>query len=282
LIYPATMQGPSCASTVAAGVRWFNRHAGRDSGHVDVILIARGGGSFEDLAGFNDEALARVIAASALPVISAIGHETDTTIADFVADLRAPAPSAAAELITAAQHRVEERVHALERRVQRAGQYQLMVARQRLARLSADQVLTRLRDSIGRRAQRIDELRFRLTASSGRVLRTRGARLTSLEACLRRHDPTVRLASASHRLQGAQESLKRMAAGLTRDRAQRAASLTARLDALSPLAVLNRGYAIVFGPDGSILRDATQVAPHQEIRARLARGTVRANVTENR
>ena len=116
LVYPAVVQGAQCAASVAAGIRWFNAHPER----VDLILIARGGGSLEDLAGFNDEALARVIAASELPVVSAIGHEIDHTIADFVADLRAPTPSAAAELITSAQHRIEERVMGLERRVLRA------------------------------------------------------------------------------------------------------------------------------------------------------------------
>ena len=121
LVYPATVQGPACAASVAAGIRWFNQNPGR----VDLIVIARGGGSIEDLAGFNDEALARTIAESDLPVVSAIGHETDFTIADFVADLRAPTPSAAAELITAAQHRIEERVQALDARARRAIRYQL-------------------------------------------------------------------------------------------------------------------------------------------------------------
>ena len=107
----------------------------------------------EDLAGFNDEALARAIAASELPIVSAIGHETDFTIADFVADLRAATPSAAAELVTAAQHRIEERVALLAARVQRAGHFHLMHARQRYARLSAESVLNRLRDAVNRRDQ---------------------------------------------------------------------------------------------------------------------------------
>src|SRR6185437_9342761 len=113
LVYPATVQGPGSAASVIAGIRFFNAHPEK----ADLILIARGGGSIEDLAGFNDEALARAIAASGLPVVSAIGHETDFTIADFVADLRAPTPSAAAEIITAAQHRIEDRIAALDARV---------------------------------------------------------------------------------------------------------------------------------------------------------------------
>src|SRR3954467_11964655 len=120
LIYPAQVQGDTAASEVAAAIRYLNK-----SRKVDVIVIARGGGSLEDLAAFNDEALARVIAASELPVISAIGHETDFTIADFVADLRAPTPSAAAELVIESKRLLEEQVETLRRRLARASRYQL-------------------------------------------------------------------------------------------------------------------------------------------------------------
>jgi len=278
LVYPAAMQGTNCPRSVAAGVRWFNQHPDR----ADVILIARGGGSIEDLAGFNDEALARVIAASNLPVVSAIGHETDTTIADFVADLRAPTPSAAAELITSAQHRIEERVQSLARRVQRAGQYHLMHARQRLARLSADQVLIRLRDSIGRRQQHVDELRFRLGTASDRLLRTRMIRLAALETRLRRHDPTVRLAATRHRLTTAEDRLQRTAQEITRQRTVRVERAVSRLHALSPLAVLHRGYAIVYGANGKILRNSHDTAVGDELHARLAEGIVTARVIDNK
>jgi exodeoxyribonuclease VII large subunit len=277
LIHPATMQGAQCPASVAAGVRWFNAHPER----VDLILIARGGGSFEDLAGFNDEALARTIAASALPVVSAIGHEIDTTIADFAADLRAPTPSAAAELITAAQHRIEDRVLALEARVRRAGQYHLMHARQRLSRLSAEQVLARLSDSISLRAQRVDELRFRLGAASERRLNGRRQRLAALEARLRRHDPTVRLAQAHRRLELAGERLNRVGRDFTSLRRTQLERATTRLEGLSPLAILNRGYAIVYaGEPGTetLLRDAAQAIPGERIRARLARGSITARV----
>ncbi len=276
LIYPAVMQGPGCAGAVAAGVRWFNRHAER----VDLIVIARGGGSLEDLAGFNDEALARTIVASKLPVVSAIGHEVDHTIADFVADLRAPTPSAAAELVTAAQHRIEERVLGLERRVHRAGQFHLMRARQRLQRLSAEQVLRRLRDAVSMREQKIDELRFRMAAASERRMRGRAARLAQLEARLRRQDPTARLALAQRRLSAAGGRLERLAGDVVARRRAGVERATVRLEALSPLAVLNRGYAIVYIEGGGILRDAGEVRAEQVVRARLARGSVRAVVTE--
>src|SRR5882757_5910845 len=131
LIYPAQVQGEAAASEVAAGVKYFNR-----AKSVDVIILARGGGSVEDLWAFNNEGLARTIAASTIPVISAVGHETDFTIADFVADLRAPTPSAAAELVIESKHQINERVAGLQQRIARAARYRLLMARSRFADLT--------------------------------------------------------------------------------------------------------------------------------------------------
>jgi len=289
LIYPALMQGAECAASVAAGVRFFNQSLrGRGSlpGKVDLILIARGGGSLEDLAGFNDEALARTIAASALPVVSAVGHETDFTIADFVADLRAPTPSAAAEVITAAQHRIDERIQALDARARRAIRYQLMQARQRFTALSIGQIQGRLQSLLGRRSQRLDDLSHRLESAAQRRLRTRSSQLAVLAGRLERQSPATRLGLAQRRLEAARQSLprlveRRLAACSTRlDRA------TARLQALSPLTVLNRGYALVYIENGiengiaggQLLRNVAEVSPGQTIRARLAAGTLTAEV----
>ncbi|WP_263374121.1 exodeoxyribonuclease VII large subunit [Granulicella aggregans] len=242
LIYPALMQGTNSPQTVIDGIAWFNAHPDR----VDLIVIARGGGSLEDLAAFNDESLARAIAASELPIVSAIGHETDFTIADFVADLRAPTPSAAAELITAAQHRIEDRVHALTTRLQRAVSYSLMQSRQRYARLSADSVLMRLRDSLYRREQHLDDLAYRADSALHRRLRSHTARLTSLTARLQQQAPTARLALTHRRLDRVREALIRIGSHLLDTRRTRLASATTRLHALSPLAVLNRGYALIY------------------------------------
>ena len=278
LVYPATMQGANCAASVAAGIRWFNKHEAL----ADVIVIARGGGSMEDLAGFNDESLARVIAASELPVVSAIGHETDFTIADFVADLRAPTPSAAAELVTAAQHRIEERVQSLAARVQRAGRFHLMHARQRYARLSAESVLTRLRDAVSRRDQRIDELRLRLESAAARRLRVPAARLAALSERLRRQDVSLRIARAQRRLQQADARLEQRTSQMLAPRWNRLHRAAARLEALSPLAVLSRGYAIVYAADGTVLRSASDTAAGQTIRARLSQGSLEAQVIDTK
>jgi len=274
LVYPATVQGPGCAASIAAGIRFFNAHPEK----ADLILIARGGGSIEDLAGFNDEALARTIAASALPTVSAIGHETDFTIADFVADLRAPTPSAAAELITAAQHRIEERVQALDARVRRAIRYLLMQARQRLSALSIAEIQNRLQILIGRRGQRLDDLRHRLESAANRSLRTPASRLATLTARLDRNNPSVRLALAGQRLESANQSLGRLALTTIAARAATLDHASARLHALSPLAVLNRGYALVYAANGQLLRDAADTKPGNPIRARLATGSLTAEV----
>jgi exodeoxyribonuclease VII large subunit len=276
LIYPALMQGANSPQTVIDGITWFNAHPDR----VDLIVIARGGGSLEDLAAFNDESLARAIAASTLPIVSAVGHETDFTIADFVADLRAPTPSAAAELITAAQHRVEDRVHALTSRLQRAVSYSLMQSRQRYARLSADSVLIRLRDNLYRREQHLDDLAYRADSALHRRFRSHIARLTGLTARLQQQAPTARLALAHRRLDRASEALIRTGSHLLDTRRSRLASATTRLHALSPLAVLNRGYALVYSEQGSLLHSAAETIAGQKIRARLATGTLTATVLE--
>ena len=278
IVYPATMQGASSPGSVAAGIRWFNANPSL----VDIIIVARGGGSLEDLAGFNDEALARAIAASELPIVSAIGHETDFTIADFVADLRAPTPSAAAELVTAAQHRIEDRIAALAARVRRAGRFHLMHARQRYARLSAESVLARLRDDVNRRDQHLDELRLRLDASVHRRLRVHAQRIALLVDRLRREDIAARIAIHNRRLQSADQRLRRTTVRIINTRRTRLDRASAGLEALSPLAVLSRGYALVYASDGKLLRSVADTAAGQTIRARVAHGTLEAEVKQTK
>jgi exodeoxyribonuclease VII large subunit len=270
------MQGSDCARSVAAGIRYFNAHPEL----ADLIVLARGGGSIEDLAGFNDEFLARAIAASDLPVVSAIGHETDFTIADFVADLRAPTPSAAAELVTAAQHRIEDRVNSLAVRLTRAIRFQLIDGRQRYAALSADSVLSRLRDSLYRREQKLDDLAYRLESATQRHLRASSARTAALITRLQRQTPGTRLAAAHSRLDRTREALTRTSSAIIYARANRLARAANRLEALSPLAVLNRGYALVYSANGTILHSSTDTKPGQQIRARLATGSLTATVLE--
>ena len=234
----------------------------------------------EDLAGFNDEALARAIAASELPVVSAVGHETDFTIADFVADLRAPTPSAAAELITAAQHQIEDRIAALDARTIRAARYHLVLARQRLTAVSVPAMRAQLESLLGRRTQRLDDLSWRLESTTTRRLRTRSTHLSQLTARLAQHNPAARLALTRRLLDRASESLRRLAHTALTVRTTRLDRATTRLHALSPLAVLDRGYALVFTADGKLLLNSHAAKPGDSIRARLAHGSIAAKVTE--
>jgi exodeoxyribonuclease VII large subunit len=275
LIYPAAVQGARCAEEVAAGVRWFSAHPTQ----ADVVIVARGGGSWEDLHGFDDEQVARAIAGCAVPVITGIGHATDTTIADAAADVCAPTPSAAAELVTAAQHQVEARIDRLYSRLQRAGRYEMLRARQRLSRLSAEGVLRSVRDALGQREQQLDELGYRAETALQRGLHVRGERLVRLEARLRRQDLSLRLGEETRRwdrLRLRLEAARLLAASDGRARVERAES---RLHALSPLRVLERGYALVYGSDGKLLRSADGVREEDAIVAQLANGRVRARVT---
>ena len=189
LVYPAAMQGEQATAEVEAALANLNA-----SELVDAIVVARGGGSLEDLSAFNSERVARAIVASKLPVISAIGHETDFTIADFVADLRAPTPSAAAELITEAQHRVAERVESLANRLERATRFQILRVRQKFDSVPLDRAERRTMAMLHRLNQRLDDLGFRMEASVNGLVRTRQREVTELTADVLHHEPRQMLA----------------------------------------------------------------------------------------
>jgi exodeoxyribonuclease VII large subunit len=276
LIYPAAVQGPNCAREVAAGVRWFSAHTNK----ADVILIARGGGSWEDLHGFDDETLARAIAASSIPVITGIGHATDSTIADAAADLCAPTPSAAAELVTAAQHNIADRLNRLDQRLLRSTRYELLRVRQRLSELTADAILHRVRSTLERRSQHLDDLTYSAETALNRVLRARSAHLLQLDTRLRRQHPNLRLTHQRHRLETLTQRLTTVR--ITQTARIRLDQATSSLEALNPLRVLQRGYALVYGPDGKLLRDAGNAPPGTTITAHLAKGLLRARVTSDR
>jgi exodeoxyribonuclease VII large subunit len=273
LIYPAAVQGPNSARDVAAGILWFSTHPNQ----ADVILVARGGGSWEDLHGFNDEALCRAIHASRIPVLTGIGHATDSVLADSAADLCAPTPSAAAELVTAAQHNIESRLLHLHQRLLRSSRYELLRTRQRLSNLSADSILARTRTTLDRRSQLLDDLTYRAETSLNRNLRSRSTRLLHLESRLNQHHPSLRLANIRHRLASLHHRLT--TARIPQSTQTRLAHLTTKLETLSPLQVLNRGYALIYTPNGNLLRTPTEAPLGTLLTAHLAHGRLRAKVT---
>src|SRR5467141_1534751 len=283
LIYPAQVQGDSAPGEVMAGLRYFHQELRHQDlprgGAVEVIIIARGGGSAEDLAGFNHEGLARAVADSKIPVISAIGHETDFTIVDFVADLRAPTPSAAAEMVIRSRQEIEAQAEDLYRRLERGLRYRLLMAHQELADRAQHAAFARTIDGIHRRQQKLDEQRFRLEKAERQLLERCHRRCENVSATVRHYDARRRLAAIRQQLQA---QVANLAAATHRRLLESRGALdrrTASLEALSPLAILNRGYALVFDAKGRLVKDAARFKAGDEVSARLARGRVRARVT---
>jgi exodeoxyribonuclease VII large subunit len=273
LIFPAQVQGEAAALEVTAGIRYFNKVRS-----VDVIIVARGGGSAEDLAAFNHEGLARAVAGSDIPVISAVGHETDFTILDFVADLRAPTPSAAAELVIRSRFEVDEQLGGLHRRLDKAMRYQLLMARQNLTELAQHGAFARMMDLIHRREQRLDDVVNRLAHAQRDIFEKQRRRFEALSLAVRHYDVRRVLAGMKKDLDARTTGITSAVRNFLLERKVRLERMETALQALSPLAILERGYALVFDASGNVLRDGGRVKAGDEISARLAKGTVSATV----
>jgi exodeoxyribonuclease VII large subunit len=274
VIYPAQVQGDMAAAEVGAGVRYFNQ-----SRSVEVIIVARGGGSAEDLAAFNDEKLARAVAASEIPVISAVGHETDFTIVDFVADLRAPTPSAAAELVIRSRVDVENQAEAVHERLVRAMERRLLEARHALIERAQHGAFARMMDLIRQRQQKLDDLTYRLERGERQTLEQLRRRWESVSATVRHYDLRRVLAAIRAELDAGTSAMVSAMRNQLLQNKVRLERMSRALEALSPLAVLQRGYALIFDAAGNLVKDAAQVNPGDAIRARLARGEIQAAVT---
>jgi len=275
LIFPVQVQGDSAASEVASGVRYFG-----ETRSVDVIIVARGGGSAEDLASFNHEGLARVVAASEIPVISAVGHETDFTIIDFVADLRAPTPSAAAELVIRSRQEIEDHANALHERLSRAIRYRLLMGRHALGELSQHGAFGRMMAFIHQRQQRLDDLTHRLEVAVRQALEQKRRRWEAISAAVRHYDLSLVLAGMRKQLASETAALAAIMRNVLLQHKVRSERLQTALESLSPLAILDRGYALVFDAQGKLLKDASRVRVGDEISTRLAHGQLHSAVTK--
>jgi exodeoxyribonuclease VII large subunit len=272
-LYPALVQGEGSIEAVVRGIEYFS-----NSQWPEVVIVARGGGSLEDLWTFNEEAVARAIAACSVPVISAVGHETDYTIADFVADLRAPTPSAAAELVICTQEQLIEQIGLAEHKLLQSIRYRLAMAARRLHQQGVERASAVLHRNIGRLQQRVDELEYRLRDRMGGGSSARRKRLEELTARLRSLDLRLRFAAARRRLETADvTALQLIRLRLTRAYG-RLDPLVAHLTQLSPLKILERGYAIVTNDAGHIVKEPAEAAVGSEIQVRLANGGIAAQV----
>jgi exodeoxyribonuclease VII large subunit len=273
VIYPAQVQGDSAAAEVVSGIRYFNQ-----SRSVEVIIVGRGGGSAEDLAAFNDEGLARAVAASEIPIISAVGHETDFTICDFVADLRAPTPSAAAELVIRSRVEIENQAEAVRERLVRAMERRMLEARSALMERAQHGAFARMMDLIRQRQQKLDDLTYRLERGERQGLEQIRRRWETAAGAVRHYDARRVLAGMRGELQTQTSALAGGMRNLLLQYRVRAERMGRALEMLSPLAILERGYALVFDAEGKLVKDAAQVKVGDEISAKVSRGEIRSVV----
>ena len=274
LIRPARVQGDDAAADVATAIRMLGKVPG-----VDVIIVGRGGGSIEDLWAFNEERVARAIAACVVPVVSAVGHEVDFTIADFVADLRAPTPSAAAEMVVAATEEFCSRIERLTGRLRAALRAGLQRRRTAVHVLSSRRGLAGFAARVGMRGRHAAELTHHLRSAARGLIAARAREYRGLRQRLEQRDLARRLASIHGRLTAVEGRLSG-AAHKTRHRADaRFRALAGRLENLSPLAVLGRGYAVCWNADKTaIIRSATSISPGDRVQVTLADGEIGCRV----
>jgi exodeoxyribonuclease VII large subunit len=273
LLAPVRVQGEGAAGEIARAVRFFNQRQ-----QVDVLIVARGGGSLEDLWAFNEEVVARAIFDSAIPVISGVGHETDFTIADFVADVRASTPSAAAELVVQTRREFDKHIMNLRAALGEQLRYRLLVLSRRVHELGARRGFRRPLDLLRQRRQRADEMTARLAQGLRARLEQSRRRFTSTHLRIARFDFRARIAEVRRRLEQQSSELGLRTERMLRARRERVERLRLQLEERGPLKVLERGFAIATDAAGNVLRSSEQVAVGDALTVQLHRGKLISEV----
>ena len=275
LVYPVLVQGEGAKEQIAQAIAQADREQ-----RCEVLIVARGGGSIEDLWAFNEELVAQAIYQCSLPIISGVGHEIDFTIADFVADQRAPTPSAAAELVSPDMQALQQRVQQLKLQLWRFQQRQLQSAYQQVQQLSQRLNQQRPTQKLQQKAQRLDELDLRLNAAIQRRLQQQHLRLTHLQTRLQQRSPQRHLQQQHAQLERLQTRLQRALQQRMDKAHSRFVLQVSKLKTLSPLATLERGYSITQNAQGHVITQAAQVSVGETLITRVAQGQIESVVTK--
>ncbi|MEQ9948934.1 exodeoxyribonuclease VII large subunit [Pectobacterium aroidearum] len=274
IVYPTSVQGADAPLQIVRAIELANQRE-----ECDVLIVGRGGGSLEDLWSFNDERVARAIFASRIPIVSAVGHETDVTIADFVGDLRAPTPSAAAELVSRNQLELLRQIQSQRQRLEMAMDYYLAQRNRDFTRLHhrLQQQHPQLR--LARQQAQLVKLRQRLDDAMQQQLRQTSRRSERLQQRLMQQQPQTRLHRAQQRLQQLSYQMQSAVERQLNQNKQKLGIACSRLEGVSPLATLARGYNVTTAPDGKVLKNVTQITPGETLKTRLQDGWVESQVT---
>jgi exodeoxyribonuclease VII large subunit len=275
VIYPTAVQGADAPAQIVRAIELANLRE-----ECDVLIVGRGGGSLEDLWSFNDERVARAIFASQIPIVSAVGHETDVTIADFIADLRAPTPSAAAEIVSRNQVELLRQIQSHQQRMEMAMDYYLAQRTQRFTRLQhrLQQQHPQLR--LARQQTTLDRLQQRLSGAMEGKLRRSAQQQQRLAQRLNQQQPQARIHRVQTRIQQLEYRLSQVITARLNGTRQRFGTAIAQLEAVSPLATLARGYSVTTATDGKVLKKAKQVKSGDLLKTRLEDGWVESQVTD--
>ncbi|MCK9857313.1 exodeoxyribonuclease VII large subunit [Paenibacillus sp. ATY16] len=273
-VYPVLVQGTQAAPSIVKAIESMNRF-----GEVDVLIVGRGGGSLEELWAFNEEPVARSIAASQIPVISAVGHETDFTIADFVADLRAATPTAAAELAVPHVAELQQQLARQRQRLEQSLRMMVQGRKEQLQRVRRSPFFVHPRKYLLDQAQRLDRLQERLQHRTLRLTERGKAKLERLQSQLAGHHPGEQAAFAAKRLQGDMKRLEQAMVSSLKERRLQLHSAIRQLDALSPLKVMARGYSLVYDEqEKRLIKSIADVQPGDLVRVKVADGQLDCHV----
>lgn len=274
VIYPSLVQGAQAAGSIVDAINLANQR-----NEVDLLIVGRGGGSLEDLWCFNEEAVAHAIFNSQLPIISAVGHEIDVTIADFVADMRAPTPSAAAELVSQDQSHLQQQLDNLSRRLQQSLQNKIAKEKHQLRYLQQGLMAQHPQNKLQQQSQRLDELSLRLGQSIRKNIQQQRFSLTQLNARLQAKSPAYKLSMMQQQQQNLEQRLRTAMIRRMQQEQDKLGNLAQQLQTVSPLATLSRGYSITQDEKGKVITSKEQVSPGMKLTTTLSDGEINSVVS---